>query len=184
MRNVFTAAIALCTAAVVTACAEQSGGEDAPRAGRDSAGIRIVENTVPLWTDATRWQLDDKPMYEVGAAVDGNQSKQFGYIASVHRFGDTIVVLDAWAPRILFFDKAGALIGRAGRRGSGPGELPARGVQGAFACADSLYVQHGQSISVFQRARFIRTFPLMCMARRVGHPVRAPIRIAQTWVVT
>jgi hypothetical protein len=56
---------ALTAAALICAC---SG--DAPErdrfSTRDSAGIHIVENTAPAWSEGDAWRLSEQPLVDIG----------------------------------------------------------------------------------------------------------------------
>src|SRR5688572_22901530 len=91
---------------------------------RDSAGITIVESSAPAWTDATAWRVDASPAFDIGGA-ENDTAPHFFNIRGVHRLSDAgIVVLDAASLSLQFFDSLGTAVGRAGRKGSGPGEFP------------------------------------------------------------
>ena len=64
------------------------------------------------------WQLADEAEIEMGAGDDG-----FVYVTSAVRLATGLVVADAGAAEVRWYDAAGGLVRTAGRRGSGPGEF-------------------------------------------------------------
>ena len=144
-------------------CRPESGLDRPDIVVRDSAGIEIVENTEAAWNDRSVWRLGDDPTIEIGSGIGGDSALQFAYILGVHRLASgSIAVLDSWAPAVAFFDATGHPIGRVGRRGTGPGEFPARSVRGSFTCGtDSVYVVVGQNIAMYVPPdEYVRTFAL------------------------
>jgi hypothetical protein len=102
-------------------------GGDARAAGgpvvRDSAGVQIVENTAPAWRDGEGWTVAAEPLLDIGVA-DGAPEYQFGEVAGAVRLADgRIVVADAQAKHLRFFDGAGVHVRTVGRSGGGPGEF-------------------------------------------------------------
>jgi hypothetical protein len=90
---------------------------------RDSAGVRIVENSGPRWTPAERWRLGDEPALAIGMA-DGPPAYTFGRITGLLRTADGgVAVVDALASEVRWYDGTGRLLRSAGRKGGGPGEF-------------------------------------------------------------
>jgi hypothetical protein len=108
---------------VVTGC---DGMSDAPGAdhdaGRDSAGVRIVENGV-----AVGWPEGGPPSVLVELVIgsaDGDGPDVFGHVAALDVDGSgRIYVLDQQAGQVRVFDATGRHVTSFGRPGSGPGEL-------------------------------------------------------------
>jgi hypothetical protein len=81
--------------------------------GRDS--IQTVEHGGP---DASRiWEFGGKPLVAVGGRDVLVQ------VAGAVRLGDRLVIGDAGAHQLRFYDRQGKLLRTAGRQGSGPGEF-------------------------------------------------------------
>jgi hypothetical protein len=96
---------------------------------RDSAGIRIVENSRPQRAGAHAERLLASPLLIIGPNAD--TSHQFSRIAGAGRLADgRIVVADAGSRQLRFFTPAGGFIKAVGRKGDGPGEF---GALGAFS---------------------------------------------------
>lgn len=106
---------------------------------RDSAGVRIVESTVPAWRGDEGWRLGTEPSLRIGV-VDGPEELQFMRIVGARRLADgRIVVVDAGAAQVRFYDSAGRFIDAYGGQGSGPGEFRSISWAGPYR-GDSLAV--------------------------------------------
>ncbi len=51
---------------------------------RDSAGIRIVENTGPLWEDGGGWRLGDHPLVDIGQ-LEGDEEYELARVGGALR---------------------------------------------------------------------------------------------------
>jgi hypothetical protein len=102
------------------ACERPAAPQTASTA-RDSAGVRIVENRRGTWT--TPWQVGAEPLLTVGS-VDGDPDHLlYRVIGAVGLPDGRIVIANEGSLELLFYDKAGSLLHRAGGRGGGPGEF-------------------------------------------------------------
>lgn len=127
MPNILrSAGSVLLTAAFAAGCGGDSGG-GAPGgefAGtvRDSAGIRLVDNTTSgVWGENAGWSTDDALRFGEAA---GAAEYQFGQILGVAPLSDQrIVVLDAQAQRLQVYGPDGAYERTIGGPGNGPGEF-------------------------------------------------------------
>ncbi|HEX7050891.1 MAG TPA: 6-bladed beta-propeller [Longimicrobiales bacterium] len=139
--------------------AAPAGGAAAPGGVnvRDSAGIRIVENAGPLWTEETAWTLAHAPAIEIEpGGTDSTQYYLYGAIA-VERLGDgRLVVANRGMLQLLVFDSLGTFLRSVGRRGGGPGEFT--GMYGLYRCAgDALVVDESTRLSFFDaQLHFVR----------------------------
>jgi hypothetical protein len=98
---------------LLVGCAD-AGARSGTTATRDSAGIAIVENTGPAWTEGRGWKVVDSPMVDVGD-VD--------HVLGPVRLGDgRLAIANAGTSEIRIYDASGALLKSSGRVGSGPGE--------------------------------------------------------------
>ena len=153
----------LCSLALVTAgCQRGEQANAATSTVRDSGGVEIVESAVEQWTDATRWTLQTPPILDLGAS-ESDTAQQFTMLRGVHRASDgSIAVFDAGSSSIRYFDTTGALVGRIGREGSGPGEFPRRSVGQWFACGgDTVLVSIQNRMAVFAApGEYVREFTL------------------------
>ena len=98
----------------------------------DSAGIRIVENLRPAWTEARAWSVDPEPLLDVG----GPALELTGVVAAARLPGGGLVIADG-ADRLLFVRADGTLARVAGGAGEGPGEY--RMVAGAGVAGDTVW---------------------------------------------
>jgi len=90
---------------------------------RDSAGIRIVENTRSQWGEGAGWSVGADPDARLGV-LEGDPGYQLDGVTGAARLQDgTLVVADAGSNEVRFFDEAGALRSIAGGPGEGPGEF-------------------------------------------------------------
>jgi len=88
----------------------------------DSAGIEIVQNLTPAWTEGDAWTLASSPRLVIGEE-EGDPPYIFARIAGAVRLEDgRIVVGDGQSDEVRFFDPSGAYLFKVGREGEGPGE--------------------------------------------------------------
>jgi len=126
MNRVNLPLLTTCTVAAL-AC---SGGDvkGSSSTVRDSAGIAIVENHTPLWTETERWRLSDEPVLQIGA-VDGDDAYLFSQITGALRLSDGRIVVANGASREL---RHRLPSGGFSRRPSvlGPSRRPTSGLRG------------------------------------------------------
>ncbi|HEV2735173.1 MAG TPA: hypothetical protein VGV85_10055, partial [Longimicrobiaceae bacterium] len=139
-------------------------GGDARAAGpvvRDSAGVKIVENSAPAWGEGQGWRLAAEPALDIGM-LDGPPQYQLGRVTGAVRLGDgTVVVGDDQSKDLRFFDRAGRHVRTVGREGGGPGEFKAVGSLAALG--DSLVVgdYNNRRVTVFAPdGKLVRAVPL------------------------
>ncbi len=105
------------------------GGEPA-RSGpvvRDSAGLTVVENALPAWSEETGWRVADTPFLDMGV-MDGDPNYQFFQVAGAARLSDgRIAVANAGTSQVRFFDPEGRFLNATGGKGGGPGEFQGLG---------------------------------------------------------
>lgn len=90
----------------------------------DSAGVRIVANSVPLWGLGDSWLVTSEPLLSLGVVDTTPLVQQFHHIEGVTRLGDgTIVVLNTGSGQLRAFDSTGKHLWSAGGLGFGPGEM-------------------------------------------------------------
>lgn len=130
------------------------GGCDAPvwsagaMAVGDSAGIAIIHNQTPAWTEGTGWIVDSVPEVVLrGAGPDGE--RDLLYVRDMVRMtnGD-LVVANAGLSELDVFDSTGRFLRSIGRAGRGPGEF--NWMLGMVRCGgDTLVVNQGSFVSIF-----------------------------------
>lgn len=127
--------------APLAACSDAEGelaGASAPVV-RDSAGVTIVENSAPAWSEGEGWTVAEAPEVEIGT-LDGPEAYQLSQVSAVRRLSDgRIVVADNGASNLRAFDAEGRHLWSAGRKGEGPGE---------FRYLSGLFVTPGDSVAV------------------------------------
>ena len=112
-RLLLLAALAACTT-------------DMPERGgpivRDSAGVRIVENTTALWQPGREWRLSEERVVDIGGG-DTEEDQLFRVAGALRLSDGRIVVGNGGTHELRIFDADGAHLLTAGRKGKGPGEF-------------------------------------------------------------
>lgn len=148
------------------ACHRAADGVPTARV-RDSAGVRIVENTVPSWDDGSAWRISDQPVLDIGS-LDGSPEYEFGRAHGPVRLSDgRIAVADMQTNQISFFDAEGRFLHTAGGTGDGPGEFTQLYRLHKIA-GDSLMALNPTSLtSIFDpRGEYVRRFSLEVVPSR------------------
>jgi hypothetical protein len=128
---------AFCLLSVLSvSCVEgESSADGAPSAGRDSAGVHLVDNGTPVWADGTGWKVDSVPLTSVGGD-DTDLQQQFRSISAALRMANGNVAIAA-DNELRLFAPDGRYLRTLARQGSGPGEF--RSLQDVWRLAgDSL----------------------------------------------
>jgi hypothetical protein len=104
----------------VVACA------DAPDTGpaftaRDSAGVTIAENVMTAVTASCT--LDSTPVLRIGGADDSDAQTLYRVMGGSRLSDGRIALVNQGTQEVRWYDSTGALVGRAGREGRGPGEF-------------------------------------------------------------
>ena len=125
---------------------------------RDSGGIRIVENTAPLWQSGQEWRPSQEPTVVIGGG-DTEEDQLFRVVGALRLSDGRIVVANGGTNEIRFYGPGGAFLSASGGEGEGPGEFrrlsAVRRLRG-----DSLFAQDARLFrsSVFDgQGRFVRT---------------------------
>lgn len=113
---------------------------------RDSAGVRIVENTSQALPRDRAWRVEARPYLQIGRVAGGadpvgqDTVYELLRVMGVARLSDgRIAVANQGSSTIRFFDSAGRFVGSAGRHGEGPAEF--RQILGMKAIrGDTLFV--------------------------------------------
>ncbi|HUG39864.1 MAG TPA: hypothetical protein VMM12_05240 [Longimicrobiales bacterium] len=106
--------------ALLAACA----GEPSPPEVviRDSAGIRIVENSDPLWEEGEAWVVSGP---ELILGQGSTPEHQLFRVRDATRLPDgSIAVVNAGTAEVRIYDSRGWPVRTLGRKGRGPGEFP------------------------------------------------------------
>lgn len=124
----------------LTSCGRDAGPATAPAtvSTTDSAGVAIVVDLAPQWSEGEGWQVVDTPILSLGdAESDGNQA--FDRIESVVQlFDGTVAVIDERAMYVSYFDSDGEFLRTFGGPGDGPGEFNGPALLGLRA--DTLWI--------------------------------------------
>jgi hypothetical protein len=124
--NIITASVRtaplLCFSFLLCACSEPSNGPTGPTV-RDSAGIRIVENTSPAWSAEEGWQLGGTPSLDIGGSIGDPNHELYRVRGAAELSDGRIVIANAGTYELRFFSPDGEYLGKAGGHGEGPGEL-------------------------------------------------------------
>ena len=106
----------------LASCSAGAGGEGREYAVRDSAGVRIVENSDPLRAADRGWAVSREPLVSIGE-VDGRPEYHLAKVADAVRLSDgRIVVADEGSSSLRMYDRAGVHLRTMGGPGGGPGE--------------------------------------------------------------
>lgn len=97
-----------------------------PPVRADSAGVEIVQNTTPRWSDRTRWRLSERPILVIESTATDERSPLVEPVSAYRTHDGRYVVADggfAAFNEILTFDRRGRLLSSFGSSGEGPGEF-------------------------------------------------------------
>ena len=127
----------------------------------DSAGVHIVESSIPAWSAGAGWRLGTEPVLTIGEDA-GDLNTMFQGVSQAFRMADgTIVVVDRRASQVSLFNPAGVFIRNLGGRGEGPGEF--QFLQHVWASGDTIRASDTvlSRISVFDRGgNVLETIPV------------------------
>jgi len=115
--------ISILTVAVMISTCAGEGPDRARFTTRDSAGVRIVENTSAQWSEADAWHLSAQPLVDIGG-LEGDPDYELYEVSNAVRMPDgRIVVGNSGSNQIRFYDQSGKHLLDAGGGGEGPGEF-------------------------------------------------------------
>ncbi len=120
--------VVACVASAIgtAACGGDFADEQGAEAGWnvvDSAGVRLVTNLAPAWTEGEAWRLAGAPRLDIGA-LDGPAATQFFQISDGAVLSDGGFVVSGFGSHdVRRFDARGTHVWTAGREGDGPGEF-------------------------------------------------------------
>lgn len=116
----------------VIACAPRDRAHlEGTSSTRDSAGVRIVENTAPALPPERGWRVEPRPLLVIGCGKDDltqctrtDSLYDFTLVMGVARLSDgRIAVAVQGSDQLRFFDSTGKFLASVGRDGDGPGEF-------------------------------------------------------------
>ena len=116
---------------IVLSVAACTSGDDPPSSTaasntRDSAGIQIVENAAPRWSQGEGWQLSEEPLFIIHASDGSDENRLLDPTSIDVDSRGRIIIADgnqAGWDAILIYDSLGVFLNQAGREGQGPGEF-------------------------------------------------------------
>ena len=157
--------VVLATAAATGALAAQES-----HTVRDSAGIPIVENGGPAWSDGQRWSMGTEPTLRIGT-VAGDPDYIFERVRGATRMDDgTIVVLEGGTNELRLFDSSGSFVRNLGGTGEGPGEFLF--LTEMWVSGDTIFgfCNLQKRISVFERGGDVLEMIRVNVAEGAGNP--------------
>jgi hypothetical protein len=114
--------ILLGQALLSVACAD-AGSNPATPVVRDSAGIRIVENSAMVIDEVPQWTPADQPLVDIGV-IEGTEQYRLFQVRDARPLGtDEIVVVNGGSDEIRVYDWLGGFVRSFGGTGEGPGEF-------------------------------------------------------------
>ena len=106
----------------VAATAAMFGHPLLAQTSRDSAGVLIVENTRPAWSDSERVWLATNPRLAIGNNTDS--AYRFRQVRGVMLLADgRIAVADGASLQLRMFSPQGRFLSASAGKGTGPGQL-------------------------------------------------------------
>jgi hypothetical protein len=168
---------------LILACSESPSADRPVFEVRDSSGVRIVENNVPVEESRTAWIVTEDPSLVIDTDPV-NPDQVIHWIRGAVELSDgRIATISESSRELCFFDSAGVLLRVVGREGDGPGEFR-NPYQLARLRGDTLVVaERGvRRISWFsQEGQFIHAeTPDLAEARALG---REKASVGQAWFV-
>ena len=107
---------------LLTVATSGTQGPPLSAAVRDSAGVRIVENTAPRWQKGEGWHLSSKPVLDLGGQ-EGPEYALFGVVSAFRLEDGRVAIANTGANDIRIFDEHGRHLLTVGGTGSGRGEF-------------------------------------------------------------
>ena len=112
--------------ALLIACGDR--GDTIPQARvRDSAGVRIVENTDGIWQQGDAWSVGQAARLDIGSAEGDPAQQLFGVVGAARLPDGRVVVATAGSQALPFVAPAGNRLFARGRTGAGTGGVRALG---------------------------------------------------------
>ncbi|MFQ5705037.1 MAG: 6-bladed beta-propeller [Gemmatimonadales bacterium] len=161
-RRALLVGLSVLTAGLL-ACSSDSPAKFGTPVVRDSAGIQIVENTTPIWSDGDAWLVDTVPSVRIGGEAEDSVPLVGVRRARVMADG-RIVVASGRTDEVLLFDSLGNFQRVIGGSGKGPGE---------FSRVEDLYKCVGDTLVVndFSRVSFFNAHGQHVRTTRVGREI-------------
>ena len=87
----------------------------------DSAGITIVHNHVPQWSEGEAWSVSAEPRVSIGVLDGPAEYQLFDVVAAARQSDGDLVLVDGGTREVRLYDGDGVFLTKLGGRGSGPG---------------------------------------------------------------
>ena len=152
---------------LLAACTGTGGS---PAVVRDSAGVRIVESTGPLWRRGQQWTIDERPLLDIGGNSADPHYDLLQVVDAVRLSDGRIAVMNDGIPDLRFYDSTGRYLGTTGRAGDGPGEFR-RIASIQVGRGDSIYLYDSQLRRVNRIApdgTFLSSVPVLASGGKMG----------------
>lgn len=146
---------------VPAGCAPETSHDAPATSVRDSAGIEIVDNASPVWSEGEGWSLSAEPLFII-EAFDGDVPGPLDPTTIDTDSRGRIIIGDGYQAgwhAILVYDSVGRFQFQAGGEGEGPGEFGQLWWASAYR-GDSLvaFDMSGDRLSVFSpEGAFVRS---------------------------
>ena len=102
-------------------------GREAPSTarftGRDSAGIAIMENHSPAWSDVSSWRISAEPTVSIGYDQEDSTQALFNVRGAIRLNAGRVLIANGGGHQLRLYDATGQHIRDIGTFGSGPGEF-------------------------------------------------------------
>ena len=137
---------------------------------RDSAGVRIVESTAPLWRRGQQWTVDEHPIVDIGGNSADPHYDLLQIVDAVRLSDGRIAVMNDGVPDLRFYDSSGTYLGTTGRAGDGPGEFR-RIASIQLGRGDSIFLYDAQLRRVNRIApdgTFLSSVPVLASSGKMG----------------
>lgn len=162
----------------IFAIAHLACGSDAPSTPpftrHDSAGIAVIENHTPAWSDVNSWRISAEPTISIGYDQEDSAQALFNVRGAIRLKTGEILIANGGGHQLRLYDVTGQHIRDIGASGSGPGEFTGLWRMWRYR-GDSVLTFDIQQLrlSVFSsNGAFVRSFRL-----RPTRDVRIPIPI-------
>ncbi len=106
----------------VVACSDGDSGTPLV-VQRDSAGVRIVEASRPLWGDSSLWRIDPDPVVDLTLSGTGPAHEFYRAHSMKQRPDGSLMIADGSSREVRVFSANGGFLGSFGGSGDGPGEF-------------------------------------------------------------
>jgi len=89
----------------------------------DSAGVTIVESTVPRWDKGEGWTVDPAAILDLTTSGSGPTHEFFRVVDAVRLTDGSIAIADFGSREVRLYAVDGSFLSASGREGEGPGEF-------------------------------------------------------------